>query len=459
MVIADYTMREIERKAKAGIAMDKPNEAKIKAYNSFAPNNTFYNQPVQQQQQQYKPLAQPDFNLNTQDGSAWFINSSGDGQRIEKDNVFSTLGSMQQSLNNAMGGKNDSLTNKYQKEIQNYMRQLGEQGLDFANYDTDFTKYSQHYGNTSLGLSGDWNRAYEDGQYGDIANYMQRDMGIGNNVDFRFNDWDNYEGVMKQLNASATALGVLNKDQSIHFDDVKDLYSHYLNASKRASELGYGGIVSPGWKTGYTDGRDYLSAFDRGFGQGGAVQDQWAQLGQLGTEEGAKMAQIQKALDSLVALDAVQREYGTWRYGNYDFDGITGDRMASHELQRGIEYLKKQGLVDEDYDAHSDGARGAIENLLELINSGKVRYNDYNSSNMQYGNFSSTKDMLKQPFEGYGGAEYAESPMMRAIQEHIEGSSTAKQAPSKSTPKVNEQQKALAEAIERYLKQQKGALL
>lgn len=69
MAIADYTMREIERKAKAGIAMDKPNEAKIQAYNSFAPNNSFYGAPAQPQQSQHsaKFMDSPNYSFDLYD--------------------------------------------------------------------------------------------------------------------------------------------------------------------------------------------------------------------------------------------------------------------------------------------------------------------------------------------------------------------------------------------------------
>lgn len=342
--------------------------------------------------QDYSPTAQlpsvqsPSIKLNTQNGSGWFIDSKGDGRRIESSDILSNAGNMQLAIQNALNGGYSDLASKYKSEYEKYVEQMTNQGVNFSQYGDDLTRYSRFLDSERglVGLSGDWNSVYRDGQYGNSADLMRRSMGIGNNVDLTFNNWDNYDDVMSQLNASATAVAKLSRDNSVNRQDIDEIYQHYLKTHARASELGYGGAISPGYVTGFVDENDaryegFVSPTERGFMPNTSVQEQYERyLGMLGTEEGINNSYSQQALDLLTRLQAVQNTKGTWENGNYDFNDILGDNVANHNLNRYMEYLKNNGIIDSNYNPHSDGAQLAIDSILQA--NPNVQANSYYQS-------------------------------------------------------------------------------
>lgn len=127
---------------------------------------------------------------------------------------------------------------------------------------------------------------------------LQRDLGLGNKVNLGFNDWDNYNAVMEQLDSSAIALGQLNRDNSLNMSDVSDIYEHYLKSAARAQELGYEGITAPMIMTGFAKPDDprwqnFRSAEERGFDPYAPINKQWeGYLGTLGTQKKANQEQM-----------------------------------------------------------------------------------------------------------------------------------------------------------------------
>lgn len=389
----DFLNNEIARKAKEGIQLMKPTAEKQALYDQWKNYYSQQNNPQPSQQQPVNtPITAPSVKANTQDGDAWFIDRTGTGQRVDYKDILSTAGTMQQAIANAQKGGYQSLLDEYNDDYQRYIKQLGEQGVNLGQYGDDLTKYSQYAGNANLGLGGDWRNVYKDGQYGGLENIMRQDMGIGSNVDFTFNNWDDYDSVMKQLDASATALSKVSRDNSLTADQVQQLQEHYLKSHARARELGYGGATAPGWLTGFSNPDDprwqgFVNPFERGFGNYVLGDETFSQYNGLGTDQGIANAYSQNALDSLTKLQALQSKLGNWENGNYDFDDFMGSNVASHNLTRYINKLKEMGVIENDYNPHTDGASHAIQRILEF--NPDATLNDYSQSR-GVGNYTGT---------------------------------------------------------------------
>lgn len=256
MAITGGTMKEIERKAQAGIAMSNPSADKIAAYNRFNPTNSIYNKPAQPTQQSAPTLS----NKPTQPVQKFEDPRSPSSSRDPLPSLSPTLDQKKEPVLDGWKGISNEPSSFLPKPPQS-------QSQDLIN------KYA---------------------------------VGLGKDVDFGFSNWNNLNSVQEQLRASATAMSSLSREGNVNADQAQELYDHFLRLGKQANALGDTSITSPMYDS---------QSMARGFGTNGSIQDQWKNVSQASNQMSLE-DEIMKQLDTGTSFQVGNTGYNIDRMKN-----------------------------------------------------------------------------------------------------------------------------------------------
>lgn len=455
MTIADHTMKEIERKAKAGIAMDKPTYDKIAAYNSFNPNNTFYNTQITStpkqttnNQQQQNPVQgwqglgnnnTPTFSINppnnqSDNGFGQGGNytspvqpqgqqgSMGQGNYIPTYNPGAYIDNsyLDQARSMHYGFNKNELYDGYAGGYLRGDSWLDEDTLNEVAYylqERDkvsplLHKYRQEEVSKGFGLSDDWANNYED-----LVEAQKRSYAIDDFLAHKFNINGMNDRTSADVSLSRDALG-FNESGSAESIDERRVQDRLVSMGYNAQE-----------------------AYNMAAGRNGQTKHVLVDGEIVDTGE-RSVDNLYRHLSHGEFFNDPRNKDREFNWMNYidpsALEGMRDNHYSDIDYYYNTNFAREHGYINDDWDYNArspwDWENMSHEDMVA----------QYGLGGSKWGGSGAAVDAYRNLLEQIASGSY--SPSTGG------GGGGGTSAPSKpNNAKVNEEQKALAEAIQRYL--------